>query len=127
LRLAREGAVFALVGASATAVHVLVALATRQGLGLGPMAANFAGYGCAVAVSYLGNARLTFRRSAWRGPQFARFVVVSLIGLAANQAITWSLVNRLGWPFWAGLAVVVALVPALSFAAAKLWAFGRQD
>jgi putative flippase GtrA len=100
-----------------------VALAAHHLAGAGPLAANLIGYACAVGVSYLGNARFTFGRRALHGAQFTRFVVISLAGLGANQAITYVLVDRLGWPFWAGLAVVVTVVPAASFAAARFWAF----
>lgn len=114
---------FALVGAAATATHVAGALGARELAGASPLMANFAGYLLAVGVSYLGNARLTFRRAVWRGPQFARFLVVSLLGLLLTQALTWLLVQRLGWPFWAGLAVVAVAVPAMSFVLSRAWAF----
>jgi putative flippase GtrA len=114
---------FAVVGACATLTHVAVALAAREMAGLGPMQANFAGYLLAVGVSYVGNARLTFRRRALHGPQFARFIAVSLLGLALTQGLTWLLVERLGWPFAGGLAVVAVAVPALSFVLARAWAF----
>lgn len=122
-RLAREGLVFAGVGLAATATHAAVALAVRAAFDASPLDANLAGYLSAVGVSYLGNARLTFGRPALSGRRFLRFLVVSLMGLAAGQAITWALAERLGWPFPAALAVVVVTIPALSFAAAKLWAF----
>jgi putative flippase GtrA len=121
--LARQGFAFILVGAIATAVHVVTALAAHHLGGIEPLPANFIGYVCAVGVSYLGNARFTFGRPALHGGRFVRFAVISASGLAANQAITWLLVGRLGLPFWAGLAVVVVVVPALSFVAARLWAF----
>lgn len=121
--LTQQVPLFAIVGAAATATHVVAALAAREWAGLSPMAANFVGYLCAVGVSYLGNARFTFRRAVWHGPQFMRFVVVSLLGLALTQGLTWLLVERLGWPFWAGLGVVAVAVPALSFALQRLWAF----
>lgn len=114
---------FAIVGAAATATHVTAALAARELAGLSPMAANLVGYLAAVGVSYLGNARFTFRRAVWHGPQFMRFVVVSLAGLALTQGLTWLLVEQAGWPFWAGLAVVAVAVPALSFVLQRLWAF----
>jgi len=114
---------FAIVGAAATATHVCAALAAREVFLASPLIANFAGYLLAVGVSYLGNARLTFRRAALHGPRFLRFVVVSLLGLALTQGLTWLLVLRLGWPFWAGLAVVAVAVPALSFLLARAWAF----
>lgn len=124
--IARQGASFALIGAVATGVHVLVALSAHALAGAGPLLANLAGYGCAVGVSYLGNARFTFGRPTLHGAQFTRFLAISLAGLAANQAITFALVDRLGLPFWAGLAVVVTVVPAASFVAARLWAFRER-
>ena len=121
--LLQQVPLFAIVGAAATLTHVGAALAARELADLTPMVANFAGYAAAVGVSYLGNARFTFRRALWHGPQFMRFVVVSLIGLALTQGLTWLLVERGGWPFEAGLAVVAVAVPALSFLLQRLWAF----
>lgn len=121
--LRRQVPLFAIVGVAATLTHVIAALAAREIAGLSPLAANFVGYACAVGVSYLGNARFTFRRAVLHGPQFVRFIVVSLAGLALTQGLTWLLVEQAGWPFWAGLAVVAAAVPALSFVMQRVWAF----
>ena len=123
--LLQQVPLFAIVGAAATLTHVIAALAAREAAGLSPMGANFVGYLAAVGVSYLGNARFTFRRAVLHGPQFARFVVVSLAGLALTQGLTWLLVERMNWSFSAGLAVVAVAVPALSFVLQRLWAFRR--
>lgn len=119
----RQGGTFLVVGLVATGVHALGATAARVGLHVSVVMATTAGYLCAVGVSYLGNARFTFGVPALHGAQFLRFLVVSLIGLAANLAITHWLADRLGWPFPATLGVIVVVIPALSFAASKLWAF----
>ena len=121
--LAHQVPLFAVVGVAATLTHVASALTARELAGLPPLKANLVGYLLAVGVSYLGNARLTFRRRALHGPQFMRFVVVSLLGLCVTQSLTWLLVQRLGWPFWAGLGVVAVVVPALSFGLSRVWAF----
>jgi putative flippase GtrA len=118
----RQGTVFALIGVTATLVHVVIALLARSLGGASPMLANFAGYSAAVVVSFVGNARLTFDGTLTAGP-FVRFLAVSLTGLAANQAITWLLTERLGWPFVAALAVVVVVVPGFTFVMSKLWVF----
>lgn len=122
-RLTRQVPVFALVGLASTATHVGGALAAQVWLGLSPLASNFAGYLCALGVSYLGNARLTFRRPVARGGQALRFFLVSLAGLALGQGLTWALTGPAGWPFPAALAVVVLAVAALSFTLQRLWAF----
>lgn len=123
--LLQQVPLFAIVGAAATLTHIVAALSARELAGLTPMGANLVGYGCAVGVSYLGNARFTFRRAVLHGPQFVRFLVVSLAGLALTQGLTWLLVERMGWSFLAGLAVVAVAVPALSFVLQRLWAFRR--
>ncbi|MGA0607959.1 GtrA family protein [Phenylobacterium sp. VNQ135] len=121
--IVRQAAVFAAVGAAATGTHVAAALAFRHLAGLDPLTANLLAYLCAVGVSYLGNARLTFGRPALHGGQFLRFLVVSLFGLGVTQGLTWLLVEQAGWPFAAGLAVVAVVTPAATFTASKLWAF----
>ena len=119
----REGGVFVLVGASATGCHYLTALGANRFLGLSPMLATLVGYVCSVGVSYLGNSLFTFRRPALHGPQFVRFAVISLAGLAINQAIVFVGAHLLGWPFWLALVPVVVIVPASTFTLAKFWAF----
>lgn len=121
--LVHQVPLFAIVGACATLTHVIAALAAREVGGLSPMQANFAGYLMAVGVSYIGNARLTFRRRALHGPQILRFAVVSLLGLAVTQGLTWMLVEQMRWPFWLALGVIAVAVPALSFVLSRLWAF----
>lgn len=125
--LVRQGGTFLVVGLAATAVHALVSLAARDLGHASPVAATACGYLASVGISYLGNARFTFGRPALHGAQFVRFLVVSLSGFAANLAITWLLSNRLGWPFPATLAVIVVVIPALTFSASKLWAFAARN
>lgn len=121
--LARQAASFGLIGATATATHVLVALAARHLVHLPPLSASFTGYLAAVSVSYFGNTYLTFGAAPWRRDQIVRFLVMSLCGLALGQGIIWLLVTRMGLAFWIGLAGMVCVVPALSFVAARLWVF----
>lgn len=123
----RQGGTFLAVGLAATAVHAAASLAARELGHAVPMMATTIGYLCSVGVSYLGNARFTFGRRVLHGAQFARFLVVSLIGFAANLGITHLFSDILHWPFAATLGVVVVAIPALSFTAAKLWAFAERD
>ena len=123
MKLFREINLFVLVGLCATACHYMAALGAHHFLGLGPMTATFAGYLSSVGVSYLGNSRLTFRRPALHGPQFARFATISLAGLAINQAIVFVCAHLWGWPLKLALVPVVIIVPAATFAMSKFWAF----
>ena len=121
----RQGATFALIGVAATAVHVLAALTARSLIEASALSANFIGYAAAVLVSYLGNAHFTFGRAILQGGQFSRFLAVSLLGLALNQAITWLAVHQLHLSFQVALAIVVVVVPVVSFGLSRLWAFRR--
>jgi putative flippase GtrA len=125
--LVRQGGTFLVVGLAATAMHAGISLAVRDLAHASAIVATTCGYVGSVGISYLGNARFTFGRPVLHGSQFARFLVVSLTGFAANLGITWLLSNRLGWPFPATLAVIVVVIPALSFAASKLWAFAEHE
>ena len=119
----RQGVSFVVIGLAATAVHVALALASRRFAAASALQANLIGYSGAVLVSYFGNARFTFRSTAMHGPQFARFLAVSLFGLALNQAITFLAVKVAGLPFLVGLGLVVTIVPVVSFALSRAWAF----
>ena len=119
----REGGVFVVVGVVATACNYVAALAAQHFLGLGPLASGLVGYAAAVGVSYFGNALLTFRRPALHGPQFLRFMAISLAGLALNLALVFVGVRLLGWPLWRALVPVVVIVPAATFVMSKFWAF----
>ena len=118
---------FGVVGITATLTHVSTALLAHDYGGFGPLKANFTGYALAVLVSYFGHARLTFRRAAFRGPQFVRFVATSLAALALNQAIVFIGAHVVDAPFAWALAPAVVVVPVVTFLVSKLWAFADSS
>ena len=52
---------------------------------------------------------------------FFRFLAVSLVSLALNQAIVHALVDIAHRPYWQALIVVLAAVPPMTFLAMKHW------
>jgi putative flippase GtrA len=123
----REINVFAVVGATSTAINYVGALAAQHLLRLGPLPAGVVGYALAVGVSYFGNSLLTFRRPAIHGPQFARFAAISLVGLAINLGLVFFGAHVMGWPLWQALIPVVLIVPAATFVMSKFWAFREVE
>ena len=113
---------FVVFGVVASATHLAVALSSHRWLDLAPLTANTLAFCCALGVSYLGNAIVTFRVEPWRMGAFVKFAVLSLVSFGLNQAIVYGLTVRLGWPFAASLAVVLLTVPPFTFVTAKLWA-----
>ena len=47
----------------------------------------------------------------------------ALAGLALNQAIVFVATEQFGWGYLPAILIVVTLVPLMTFAASKLWAF----
>ena len=123
----REIPLFAVVGATATAINYVAALAAQDLLGLASLPAGMAGYAASVGVSYFGNSLLTFRRPAMHGPQFARFAAISMVGLAINLGLVFAGTHALGWPLWKALIPVVLIVPASTFVMSKFWAFREVE
>ncbi|SHI59067.1 GtrA family protein [Wenxinia saemankumensis] len=113
---------FGAVGLAATIVHAAAALAAQAALGLPDLAANLAGFAAAVGVSYLGHARVTFRRPGADAGQALRFLCVAGLALAVSSAITLA-ADRAGLDFALAMALVVLIVPPANYLAAKAWAF----
>ena len=116
---------FVVFGAAASATHLAVALSTHHWLGLAPLVANTVAFCCALVVSYLGNAIVTFKVEPWRMAAFTKFAVLSLVSFGLNQAMVYALTVRLGWPFALSLAVVLLTVPPFTFVMARVWALAE--
>jgi putative flippase GtrA len=115
------------VGGLATLAHVLTALAADALLPLSAQQANLAGFAAGFATSYAGHARVTFGAPLRSGPQFLRFAVLSLLGLAASSGTVWLVTSRLGLGFPAAMAAVALVVPALSYLAMRFWVFAAAE
>ncbi len=119
----RQLSTFGAIGILATIVHAIV-FSVAASFGLLVDFANILAFCCAVPISYVGNARLTFRVAPdWR--MAARFIGMSLFGFALN-ALNVRLVASYGWPWAASLPGMVILVPLVSFVASRLWVYSPR-
>jgi putative flippase GtrA len=112
-----------LVGAVATAVHFGVVMALVAGGVSRPLVANPIAWTVAFSVSFWGHWRLSFRNQrapVWRSAR--RFFVVSIAGLALNQAI-YAVLLHLGWRYDIALAATLAAVAVSTYLASRYWAF----
>src|SRR5262245_43443142 len=114
---------FGLVGVAASVTHVIVALLLIERAGLPLLAANALAFSVAVFVSYFGNHAWTFGRTGYHRKHFPRFLAIALGGLALNRIIVFLAVEAAGIPYLYGILLVVIIVPGLSFALSKCWAF----
>lgn len=118
MRIAR----FAATGLLSTGTHIAVALFLTN-LGWGPGLANGCAFCVALIVSWYLNTIWTFGRSPARA-QFFQYAAVSALGLVATVAIAEA-VRMAGGTDLMGIAVVVLLVPAMTYSLHAMWTFAR--
>lgn len=119
----RQIARFAAVGVAATATHACVGLMLAENAGLAPFWANLWAFAAAVLVSYFGNLAWTFGMASQGLGRLPRFVALALASLAANQAIVFAAVTLAGWDYRVALAIVLLVVPALTYLGSRQWVF----
>jgi len=115
MKVATSALRFALVGVAATAIHVAIATGLIAGWRLHPAAANGIAFVFANLASYVANTRWSFGAPLGL-TNWGRFVTVSVGAWLLTVAIAWA-VEAAGGHYLAGIALVVLLVPALSFMA----------
>lgn len=113
---------FGVVGICATLIHVGAAWMMVTQLGAGGLLANGVGATAAFAVSYLGNATLTFANGHRRTDSAPRYLLVTVASFLMTSAIM-ALVQRNGLPMSAYAIIVICTVPPSTFLLAKFWAF----
>jgi putative flippase GtrA len=120
--LLRQLLVFGLIGVSATMTHYFVALFSHQFLHISLYAANLSGYCAAVAISYFGHGRLTFKQELnWQ--VFSRFVAVSISTLLLSEVLLYALETQFSLHHAISLGIVVCTIPLITFVLSKLWVF----
>ncbi|WP_018274106.1 GtrA family protein [Teredinibacter turnerae] len=117
-------AIFGVVGVSATLTHYFVALLSHERALVPLYLANILGYCAAVAISFFGHGKLTFRRELDLGV-FLRFVVVSITTLAVSELLLFIMETWLVLSHRISLAVVVCTIPVITFLLSKLWVFRK--
>ena len=117
---------FCIVGATGFAVNLAVYTALLRGLGFHYLVAATCSFLVAVTNNYTWNRLWTFRgQRGHLAYQGLRFLVVSVLALAANLVVLHFLV-RLGTGKVLAQAIAIVLVMPLNFVGNKLWSFGRR-
>jgi putative flippase GtrA len=117
-------ALFGAVGLSALAVHYAVVVLLVGHAGMPPIAANVAGWLVAFSVSFFGHFSGTFRHPDLRAQQAVRrFLVVSLLGFAANQGGYALLLHITAIRYDVAVIVVSLAVAAMTYVLSRAWAF----
>ena len=120
---------FAVVGGTGYVVNLIVFTLLNGAADINHLLAAVGAFTVAVTNNFLLNRHWTFRRQgsteAHAGFQAARFLTVSLVGLAVNLAALAALVDGLGVAELPGQAIAVAVAMPVNFIGNKLWTFDR--
>jgi len=117
---------FSLVGGTGYVVNLLVFVALVQGFGFHYIPAAMASFFVAVTNNYTWNRLWTFRDQRGHvGYQGMRFLVVSIVALAANLLVLQLLVSATSRPVLSQ-AIAIVLVTPVNFVGNKLWSFGPR-
>ena len=97
-------------------------------LGMSPLLANLLGFLIAFQVSHAGHRHLTFsQQDAPASRSRLRFFGVALLSFAVNEMMYWVLLRYTALDYRVALAIVLVAVAALTFAAARYWAFAPGE
>jgi putative flippase GtrA len=121
--LAQEFVRFAVVGAIATTIHAAVFTLLVETTPLDPVVATVIAFVVVFAAGFALNRAWTFRSRADPIAQLPRYLAVQLVGLALNAAIMAFAVHVQHWSPYVGLGLAIVLVPPVTFALARGWAF----
>ena len=115
---------FGIAGGCVTLLHIVVAVSLVESGMAGVAMANGTAFTIAAVTSFLINARFTFHASL-ASTAFLRFMLVTLVcgGLSFGLAY---LVEAAGLGYHIGIAVVVAVVPLISFLLHNFWSFAKH-
>lgn len=126
--LFRQVSWFVAVGCAAALTHWCVAIGCVKLTGAAPLLANFVGWLVAFVVSFAGHFHLTFRHAlqSWHIAGL-RFLAVSALGFAVNEAAYAWLLAATGMRYDILLALILIAVAGMTFVLSRLWAFRRND
>lgn len=123
--LIRQIFTFGIVGVAATVTHYVVALLLTDVAALSVLLANILGYCSAVSISIFGHSAFTYCKKI-TPTVVRRFVVVSLSALAASEGVLFLLVSVFDVHHRVALAIVVAIIPVVSFFLNKFWVYAAS-
>ncbi|MFZ4791973.1 MAG: GtrA family protein [Candidatus Competibacteraceae bacterium] len=116
---------FALVGSFVTVLHIIVATILIEFLYIHPSISNALAFLCSNLVSYILNTVWSFEKSL-NYQSFVRFFTVSFVGFLVTVSIA-SFAQMMGWHYQIGIAMIVIIVPIISFIIHKKWTYNLSS
>lgn len=119
-----QASIFFFCGLVAAAAYASTIVALVEALGWHTLPATVAGFVNGTLVSYVLNARFTFKAEMDRAT-FIRFWIVTVIGLGINVTVVEG-AQWFGLHYGFGIFGALVLAPAFNFLAHRFWSFRGQ-
>ncbi len=116
---------FGIVGATAAAVHMGVAVAAVEGAGAHPQVANMLGFAVAFVVSYVGQRYFTFGSTQKHQVALLRFAVVAGTGAIVNLVVAGVLL-KLGLYYAAAIFIGLLTAAVVTYQLNRQWTFADE-
>ncbi len=118
---------FVIIGAAASLVHLAVVWYLVDQWAIKELVANVIAYIIAVQVSFWGHHSWSFSgHGGGKRKSMAKFISVSLSGLALNQLSFYLLLKFTPLDYRVALVLVLGFVAVFTFVFSKLWAFKHK-
>jgi len=114
---------FGVVGIIATITHVACFAVAHSALFVPPVPANGIAFLVAFLVGFAANSAWTFKARGQMGRRLVQYLGVALCGLALNSALMYFAVYVAQWSPYAGIALSIAITPALTYTLSRRWVF----
>ncbi|MBO6776881.1 MAG: GtrA family protein [Marinibacterium sp.] len=116
---------FGVVGVTVAALYVLLYAGLKTVM-VQPVA-NAVAFLIAVAVQYVGQTVLTFRRPLGVPAQIGRFIAMISAGLVMSAILTGAVGPVLGLADWVAAAAVTVILPVQNYLFMKLWVYSAKE
>jgi len=114
---------YGLAGVLATAIYFLAVFLLVERGGVAPVTAAVIATAIVIVTSYVINRAFVFDTNRAHQSAFTRFVLASLLGIAANTGLMYVATRVFAWPYLVGAALTILVVPPMNFLVNQFWAF----
>lgn len=125
--LTRPAVRYIIVGGAGTAIHLAILTISVEWFDLDAVIGSIIGFIGALLVSYLLNHYWTFRSRRSHLSSFFRYVTVSLLGLAVNTGMMYTLIHIFKLWYFAAQLCVILVVPLMNFLLNSNWTFSSKS
>lgn len=114
---------FALVGLTATAVHVFMVWLLMGLFSQPPYLANALAFLTAFCFSYLGHYHWSFRAQPKEGNSFRRFFLIAASAFLLNNILLTYMLEKAYFSELVSVIIAVFIIPLYTFIGSRFWAF----